>query len=52
MSARTVWGRLVKLLRQGGADYRMLEMFYRAVAQAVLLLARGLGDFWQKWRGR
>ena len=36
MSARTVWGRLGKLLRQGGADSRVLEMIYRALAQAVL----------------
>ena len=52
MSARTVWGRLGKLLRQGGAESRVLEMIYRALAQAVLLLERGLGEFWQKWRGR
>ena len=32
-----VWGRLGKMFIREGADTRVLEMFYRAVAQAVLL---------------
>ena len=31
----TVWGKLGKILRWEVADPRMVEMFYRAVAQAV-----------------
>ena len=35
--ARRVWSRLGKLLRREGVEPRVLEMFYRAVVQAVLL---------------
>ena len=37
MRARSVWGRLGKLLRQEGAEPRVSEIFYRAVVQAILL---------------
>ena len=37
MRARSVWGRLGTLLQQEGADTRVVEMFYRAVVQAILL---------------
>ena len=37
MLARLVWGRLGKLLRQGGVDLNVSEMFYRAVEQEILL---------------
>ena len=33
----SVWGNLWALLRRGGADPRVSEMFYRVVAQAALL---------------
>ena len=32
----TVWGRLGKLLRREGTNHRVSEIFYRALAQAVL----------------
>ena len=35
--ARTVWGRLEKLLRRERAEPRVVTIFYRAVAQAVIL---------------
>ena len=34
---RQVWGRLGKLLRREGADPFVLEIFYLAVVQAVLI---------------
>ena len=37
MRARLVWGRLGTLSRREGEEPRVLAMFYRAVAQAVLL---------------
>ena len=37
MRAKLVWGRLGTLMRREGAETRVLEMFDRAVAQAVLL---------------
>ena len=41
MRARLFWGRPGTMLRQEGADYRVSEMFYRAVAQAILLYGLG-----------
>ena len=38
MRVRAVWGRSRKFLWREGADPRVSEMFYRAVAQAVILL--------------
>ena len=37
MRARLVWGRLGTLLKREGVDPRVLAIFYRAVAQAILL---------------
>ena len=37
MCTRLVWGRLGKLLRREGAELKVSEKFYRAVAQSVLL---------------
>ena len=37
MRARPFWGRLGTLLRRGGADPRVVAMFYRSVVQLVLL---------------
>ena len=37
MCARSVWGRLGTLLRREGVDHKVSEMFYRAVAQVLLL---------------
>ena len=37
MWASSVWGRLGTLLRREGAEPKVSENFYRAVAQAVLL---------------
>ena len=37
MRARLVWGRLGTLLRIEGAELRVLEIFYRAVVQAIIL---------------
>ena len=37
MRARLIWGRLGKIMRREGAEPRVLKMFDRAVAQAVLL---------------
>ena len=37
MRARLVWGRLGTLIRREGAYPRVAEMFYREVAQAILL---------------
>ena len=37
MCARLVWGRLGTIMRREGAEPRVLEMFDRAVAQAILL---------------
>ena len=37
MSVRSVWERMETLVRQEGADPRVVAMFYRAVVQAVLL---------------
>ena len=37
MRASLVWGRMGTLLRQEGAYPKVLAMFYRAVAQAILL---------------
>ena len=37
MRTRSLWGRLGTLLRRGGLEPRVLEMFYRAVVQAILL---------------
>ena len=37
MRTRTVWGRLGKLVLREGAYPRVLEMFYRTVAQTVQL---------------
>ena len=41
--ARQVWGRLGKILWREGADPIVLEKFYRAVVQAVLLFG---ADTW------
>ena len=41
--ARRVWGRLGKMLRKEGAETRVVEVFYQAAAQAVLLF---LSDAW------
>ena len=35
--ARQVWGRIRKILRREGADPFVLDIFYRAVVQEVLL---------------
>ena len=43
MRARLVWGRLGTLMRREGAEPRVLEMFDRAVAQAILLFG---SDTW------
>ena len=37
MRSRSVWGRLGKLLLREGAEKKLLESFYRAVVQAILL---------------
>ena len=37
MRARSVWGRLGKLMRREGVKPKVSEMFYRAVAQVVLM---------------
>ena len=37
MHVRLVWGRMVTMLQQEGADPRVAAMFYRAVVQAILL---------------
>ena len=37
MHTRTIWGRLGNLSRHKGADQRVTEMFYRVVAQTVLI---------------
>ena len=37
MRARSVWGRLGKLLRREEVKPKVLEMFYMEVAQMVLL---------------
>ena len=37
MHTRSIWGRPGTLLQRKGADPRVPEMFYRAVAQAILL---------------
>ena len=37
MCAGTVWEKLGNMLRREGEDHRAEEMFYRAVAQVVLL---------------
>ena len=36
-----MWGRLREVLRREGADTAVLEMFYCAVIQAVLLFGAG-----------
>ena len=37
MSVRSVWERMETLIRQEGADPRVVAIFYREVVQAVLL---------------
>ena len=37
MRARSVWGRLGKILGREGADPKVSARFYRAVVQAILL---------------
>ena len=37
MRASSVWGRLRTLLLREGAEPRVLEIFYRAVVQAILM---------------
>ena len=50
--ARKIWGRLGKMLQKEGTDIKVLEIFYRAVVQKVILL--GL-EYWflssamEKW---